>query len=65
MQDPGDYQIQIVGDDDLPDECDWAFALLGTGLIVLFLKRRAAGRACVLAEAWGAFRAISQRRLVS
>lgn len=56
-----EYQLELVDDDALPADCDWAFAI-GAGLIVLFLKRRAAGRSCVLAEAWAAFRSIGDRR---
>lgn len=53
-----DHRIEFVGDDDLPEEQDWA--LIRTQTLVLFAFKRSRLTPEVLESAWCAFRRLAQ-----
>lgn len=55
-----EYQVELIGDDQLPSGVDWMFAR-SEDRTVFFVKRSRAASAEVLEDAWAASRAIAAR----
>lgn len=59
------YQVVTVEDDDLPEGHDWALVEMTDPAVVFIVKRSAGSRFAAWAEAWAAYRMITEGRSLS